>query len=100
VVPDRATGSRRDAIIGHEIAHIVLGHEPQPTTNLRGLSELVPNLSPDLVALYLPREHGYGVKIEREAETLSTHLITYIETRSREQNGSVTEHDRISNRLR
>ena len=29
VVPDTATGARRDAIIGHELAHILLGHEPQ-----------------------------------------------------------------------
>jgi hypothetical protein len=100
IVPDRANGARRDAIIGHEIAHIVLGHEPQPTTNLRGLSELVPNLSPDLVTLYLPR-HGYNVEIERQAETLATHLITYIETRSRDPlSGAITEHDRISDRLR
>lgn len=100
IVPDSATGARRDAIIGHEIAHIVLGHEPQATTSLGGLSELAPNLSPELVALYLPR-HGYNIEIEREAETLATRLISYVETRSPGlPHRSVTEHDRISDRLR
>ena len=93
IVPDSATGARRDAII-------VLGHEPQLTTSLGGLSGLAPNLSPEPVALYLPR-HGYNIEIERDAETLATRLISYVETRSPGlPHNSVTEHDRISDRLR
>lgn len=100
VVPDSATGARRDAIIGHEIAHIVLEHDPQPATQLEGLAALAPNSSPELVARFLPR-HGYQAGIEREAETLATRLITYIEAHSGESSGrSATEHDRISDRLR
>ena len=43
IVPDSASGARRDAIIGHELAHIVLEHDPQPTTQLHGLSTLAPH---------------------------------------------------------
>jgi len=100
VVPESATGARRDAIIGHEVAHMVLGHDPQPATLLDGLAALAPNSSPELVARFLPR-HGYQAGIEWEAETLATRLIAYIETRSHEStSGSATEHDRLSDRLR
>ena len=100
VVPDSATGARRDAIIGHEVAHIVLGHEPQPATQLDGLAALAPHSSPELVARFLPR-HGYEARIEREAETLATRLIAYIDAHSGDSPGrSATEHDRLSDRLR
>jgi len=99
IVPDNASGARRDAIIGHELAHIVLEHDPQPTNQLDGLAALAPHSSPDLVARFLPR-HGYQAGIEREAETLATRLIAYIETRSHEQDRSATEHDRLTDRLR
>jgi hypothetical protein len=99
IVPDSASDARRDAIIGHELAHIVLGHDPQPTNQLDGLAALAPNSSPDLVARFLPR-HGYQADIEQEAETLATRLIAYIETRSHEPGRSATEHDRLTDRLR
>ena len=100
VVPDSATGARRDAIIGHEIAHIVLGHDPQPVNQLDGLAALAPSSSPELVARFLPR-HGYQAGIEQEAETLATRLIAYIDAHSGDSAGrSATEHDRISDRLR
>src|SRR5664279_3334668 len=98
IVPDSASGARRDAIIGHELAHIVLEHNPQPTTELDGLAALAPHSSPDLVARYLPR-HGYQASIEREAETLATRLIAHIETRTHDGR-SATEHDRLTDRLR
>ena len=99
VIPDSATGARRDAIIGHEVAHIVLGHDPQPAINGEGLAALAPNSSPELIARFLPR-HGYQAGIEREAETLATRLIAYIETRPPDAGGAATEHDRLSDRLR
>jgi hypothetical protein len=60
---------------------------------------LAPNSPPELVARFLPR-HGYAAGIEREAETLATRLIAYLETRSHDTGGSATEHDRLSDRLR
>jgi hypothetical protein len=99
VVPDTATGARRDAIIGHELAHILLGHAPQVSNNPAGLAMLAPNSPPELVARFLPR-HGYAAGIEREAETLATRLIAYLETRSHDTGRSATEHDRLSDRLR
>jgi hypothetical protein len=99
IVPDSASGARRDAIIGHELAHIVLEHDPQPTNQLDGLAALAPHTPPDLVARFLPR-HGYQASIEREAETLATQLITYVETRNHGLDRSATEHDRLTDRLR
>lgn len=98
IVPESATGERLDAIIGHEVAHIVLGHEPLVAS--QAADALTPNTSTALVTRFLPR-HGYEQAIEREAETLATRLIAYIEVHSGDSPGrSVTEHDRISDRLR
>ncbi len=100
VVPDSAVGARRDAIVCHELAHIVLEHEPLLANDVEDLGILAPNLSPELVARFLPR-HGYEARIEREAETLATRLIAYIDVHSGDSPGrSDTEHDRISDRLR
>lgn len=104
VVAERATraaGSWRDAIIGHEIAHMVLGHDPLPVTSTAGLSVLESNVSPQLVQRFLPR-HGYEARIEREAETFATRLIAHIESRTTGSAGAGggTEHDRLCDRIR
>ena len=98
VVPDTASGARRDAIIGHELAHIVLGHDPRPATDQEGLAALAPNSSPELVARFLPRQ-GYEAAIEREAETLATRLIAHVLARSG-GGAAATELDRLTSRLR
>ena len=97
VVAENASGARRDAIIGHELAHIVLGHSPQTTADADGLADLAPSTSPELVVRYLPR-HGYEVAIEHEAETLATRLIAYVQARPAAT--TATELGRLSNRLR
>ena len=99
VVPDTATGARRDAIIGHELAHILLGHDPRSRTIRPDLPCSRPTRHRNLFARFLPR-HGYAAGIEREAETLATRLIAYLETRSHDTGRSATEHDRLSDRLR
>ena len=98
VVPDNASGARRDAIISHELAHIVLNHDPRPANDLEGLAALAPNSSPEMVARFLARQ-GYEAAIEHEAETLATRLIAHVEARTR-STGSATELDRLSSRLR
>ena len=98
VIPDTATGARRDAIIGHELAHILLGHTPLPLADGALLSALVPDSPPELVARFLPRQ-GYSDDVEREAEQFATLLITHVHA---ERVGEVepTELDRLSSRLR
>ena len=98
VIPETAGGSRRDAIIGHELAHIVLGHDPLPANDTAGLAAVAPSSSPELVGRFLPRQ-GYGADIEREAETLATRLIAYVNARTTDA-GTVTELDRLTSRLR
>ena len=98
VIPETASGARRDAIIGHELAHIVLGHDPLPANDTAGLTAVAPSSSPALVARFLPRR-GYAADIERDAETLATRLIAHVGARS--GNASrVTELDRLTNGLR
>ncbi len=98
VVPIKAAGARRDTIICHELAHIVLGHAPLVTDDVTFLSMLAPSCPPELVARFLPRD-GYDTDDERAAETLATRLITRAQTRShrRTTNGEL---DRLTTRLR
>ena len=98
VVPDNSSGSRRDAIIGHELAHIVLGHEPRPVTDQEGLAALAPSSSPELVARFLPRQ-GYDAVREQEAEMFATRLIAYAQGRSKPTSAG-SELNRLSRRLR
>ena len=98
VVPVNASGGRRDAIICHELAHIVLGHDARPAPDDAGLTALAPNSPPGLVARFLPRA-GYDAAIEREAENLATRLIAYVQARSA-GTATGTELDRLTTRLR
>jgi hypothetical protein len=98
VVPEGSAGARRDAIIGHELAHIVLDHEPRPVTDQEGLSALAPNSSPGVVARFLPRQ-GYDVIREREAETIATRMIAFVHGRAQTTSAG-TELNRLSSRLR
>ena len=97
VVPDSAAGSRRDAIIAHELAHMMLGHLPMQAAGVDDPSALTANMSPDLVARFLPR-HGYQPIIEKEAESLSTLLMAHIYARPTVE--TRTERGRISDGLR
>ena len=98
VVPDTAAGARRDAIICHELAHIVLGHAPHITDDIEFLSMLAPHCPPELLERFLARD-GYHTDDERAAETLATRLITRAQTRSHQRTTS-GELDRLTTRLR
>ena len=97
MIPENASGARRDAIIGHELAHIVLGHSPRLTSDIDGLAELAPSTPPELAARYLPRQ-GYEADIEQEAEAFATRLISHVQTHPALT--TATELGRLSNRLR
>ena len=98
VVPTTATGSRRDAIICHELAHIVLEHAPLLKDDAAFVAMLTPNCSPELVARFVQRD-GYDTDDERAAEILATRLITRAQTRGRPPTTS-GELDRLTTRLR
>lgn len=72
VVDGPTTPSRHAAIICHEVAHILLGHEAQegaPSSSLPLLA--APDLSPELVARAMAR-HSYADEIEADAEQTAT----------------------------
>ena len=110
VVPDSTFGERRDAIIGHELAHVLLGHEsPVSFTDPEQLSEVASSSSDELIDRFLRHrdfliENGalarerYDAAIEREAEAFATRLVAHTSTPG--SGGDATEHDRLRDRLR
>lgn len=96
--PATASVTRKAAIICHELAHMLLGHAPQP--DIDGLtsmtSTLVTHLDPKIAARILHRHH-YAEDPEVAAEGLGT-LFT-LELRKRET-ASQASHDRVYDRLR
>ena len=68
---------RREAIIGHELGHMLLGHTPQlADAPDRLLEALAPSINTDLARRILSRTRtGYGDEEEILAEEFSTSLI-------------------------
>lgn len=60
---------RREAVISHEIAHILLGHEPA------GLAPAGSSLSPEVAARFMNRT-AYSDELEHEAETLAMMMLS------------------------
>lgn len=71
VIDDPTTPSRRAAIICHEVAHILLGHEAQAGESSSIASAAAPDLSPELVTRALAR-HSYANEAEADAEHTAT----------------------------
>ena len=72
VIDDPTTPSRRAAIICHEVAHILLGHEGQTGAEFTSIPSMVaPDLSPELIARAMAR-HAYADEVEAEAEQTAT----------------------------
>ena len=65
----------RDHIIVHELAHVVMGHQPIDIAGADATRSVLPNLAPTLVARVLGRTGGYTDVEEREAETMATLLL-------------------------
>ncbi len=95
VVDATSTRSRYVAIVCHELAHILLGHQGQPLNNTQ-MAQMAPTLSPDVAARFLGR-HGYDSDIEHEAELLGTKLAAAA-ARARFDAGGAQ--DRVSRRVR
>ena len=98
VLPLKASGSRRDTIICHELVHIVMDHAPHVTDDVKFLSMLAPHCPPELLERFLARD-GYDTDVERAAEILATRLITRARARGHQRTTS-GELDRLTTRLR
>ena len=59
---------RREAVVAHELAHLLLGHEPAGATSGEAA------LSPAIAARFMNRT-AYSDRLELEAETLGTMIL-------------------------
>ncbi|BEP13861.1 hypothetical protein acdb102_21720 [Acidothermaceae bacterium B102] len=96
----KATPSRREAIVGHELGHLVFDHAARledASDDL--LKALAPSVSPELARRILARGRStYGDDEEFLAETFATALIR---SGSRRRAGAGdTELDRLDDSLR
>ncbi len=98
VFPSDASSAERTAVICHELAHMLLNHQPgAETERLSQMAELVaPNLDPSVARRFLGR-HGYNEAVEAEAEHLATALVTRL---ARNAEADAVRRDTVSDRLR
>ncbi len=99
VVTATATPTRRAAIVCHELAHMLLGHEPEvgDVDSARLLAQyLAPAVDPSVAIRFLAR-HGYEASAEEDAEAAATAFVTAAATRQRATSAT---NDRVSERLR
>jgi hypothetical protein len=71
VVTDAATGTQRDHIALHELAHLLLEHSLQALTDGQATRRILPHLDPTVVRTMFARTN-YSTTQEREAETLAS----------------------------
>lgn len=91
------TPTRRAAIVCHELAHMLLGHEPE-VEDVEAAQAVVQLLAPDLDPLVAARflaRHGYEGPAEKDAEAAATAFVTAAAHRQR-----TAATDRVSERLR
>ncbi len=94
-----ATPTRRAAIVCHELAHMLLGHEPE-VGDTEALSLVATILAPDVDASVAARfltRHGYAGTAEEDAEAAATALVT---TAANRQRAAIAVGNRVSERLR
>lgn len=98
VFPVDASSSERTAIICHELAHMVLDHQPEVEMDAFApmVALVAPSIDPEVARLILAR-HGYQDGLEAEAEELATVLVSQL---SRNAHAEVLRKDAVSDRLR
>jgi hypothetical protein len=74
---ERTSRVHRDHIIGHELAHLILGHQPTTIDAPDAARLIFPTLPPALVDRVLSRTGVYTRLEEQEAETLATLLMEH-----------------------
>lgn len=98
VFPADASSAERAAVICHELAHMLLGHQPEAQVDR--LSQMATTVAPSIdseVAHRFLRRHGYVEKVEAEAERLATVLVTQL---ARNAESNAVRQDTVSDRLR
>lgn len=98
VFPADASSSERTAIICHELAHMLLGHQDDPAADHRGAWALLSAPDPErLKARQVLARHGYVDGVEAEAEQLATLLVARLDRHAR---ADLLRRDAVSDRLR
>lgn len=92
VTPENASPARHNAIVCHELAHMLLGHEGSLGMHA---ASIAPGIDPAVAARFLGR-HAYDNELEHSAETLGTQLAAEVAALARYG----LERDLISTRLR
>lgn len=98
VLPELAGPAQQEAVICHELAHILLGHQPPGTGD--ELAVLAHQVAPDIdaeVARRIMSRYGYADDVEAEAEAMGTLLVTRLADRA--ERHRVVD-DSVSDRLR
>ena len=97
--PESASPTRRDAVICHELAHILLAHDPALHASLStaALSAIAPSVSPAAARAVLYRT-GYTTSEEAAAEFVGTLLAAGLHERRQIRKWETSS--RISERLR
>ena len=93
------TPTRRAVIVCHELAHMLLGHEPE-VGDPEATSLIVDILAPDVDATVATRflaRHAYAAAAEEDAEAAAT---AFVATAASRQRGAQASNDRVSERLR
>jgi Zn-dependent peptidase ImmA (M78 family) len=94
VYPEDSNDDQRAVIICHELAHMLLNH--QPPEGSVDLGELAPSIAPSIAARFLNR-HGFDDAMEADAERLATQLTSELDRRALSHE---LARDNISARLR
>ena len=93
-VAESASPERLAAIVCHEIAHILLGHEHEKSVGQGLLSAgLLKNFDPELADSIVAARTAYSYTVEADAERVAT-LIS-IELRRRDLRGGHTFYDEL-----
>ncbi|MDI1463492.1 ImmA/IrrE family metallo-endopeptidase [Catellatospora sp. KI3] len=88
----------QEAIIWHELAHLVLDH-PGPAMDADAARLLLPDLDPAVVIRMLGRG-SYRQDIEREAEELASHLLLDFADHRRRASRAGSRADPVTERLK
>ncbi len=91
-VSDQASPERKCAIVCHEIAHALLGHDDaRPLSKSLIDSGLLRGIDPALVHAVVACRHAYAHTTETDAETVATYIS--VELRRRVMRGGHTYYD-------
>ncbi|MGL4744122.1 MAG: hypothetical protein ACRCXL_06995 [Dermatophilaceae bacterium] len=86
--PADATPLRQNAVVCHEVAHMLLGHDPSVNPQLPDvLHGVAPDLDPEVAERFLShpdltaaamRGHAYRTPYERDAEVVGTRIVAHL----------------------